>query len=134
MIYLLIAGTYTPFCLVALPAGVGAPLLAFVVAMAMVGVGLKVFAFERTGLWSYSLYPAMGWTMFLVGPDLIQSLSGTQLTLIIGGGLAYSIGIPVLVAKRPDPLPTVFGYHEIWHALTIAAAGAHFVAIRGVVA
>lgn len=133
MIYLLIAGTYTPFCLVALPADIGLPLFSFVVTMAIVGVLLKVFAFERARFWSYALYPAMGWAMFLAGPALIQNLSGAQLALIVGGGVAYTVGIPVLLMQRPDPRPTVFGYHEIWHLLTIVAAGMHFVAIRGVV-
>jgi hemolysin III len=134
MIYLLIAGTYTPFCLVAMPAEIGLPILAFVLLMAAVGIGLKVFAFDRARVWSYALYPAMGWAMVLAVPTMMSHLSAFDLTLIAAGAGAYALGIPVLWTKRPNPVPHVFGYHEIWHACTVVAAGLHFVAIRGVLA
>jgi hemolysin III len=134
MIYLLIAGTYTPFCLVAMPAETGLPILAFVMLMAIVGIGLKLFAFDRARLWSYALYPAMGWAMVLAAPTMLDHLSVAELALIAAGAGAYLLGIPVLWTKRPDPVPHVFGYHEIWHLCTIVASVIHFVAIRGVLA
>ena len=67
-------------------------------------------------------------------PALIDSLTATQLGLIVAGGVAYTVGFPVLVVRRPNPWPTTFGYHEIWHLLTVVAASLHFVAVADVLA
>ncbi len=67
-------------------------------------------------------------------PVLADNLSDLQLGLIVAGGLAYTIGFPVLLIKRPNPWPTVFGYHEVWHSFTVIAAGLHFVAVSSVLA
>jgi hemolysin III len=132
MIYLLIAGTYAPFCLVALPPGIGTPLFTFVIALALTGIGLKVFAFDRARWWSYALYPTMSVVIVLAGPTLVRQLSATSLALVVGGTITYALGMTVLLTRRPDPWPARFGYHEVWHALTIVAAALHFVAIRSV--
>lgn len=134
MIYVLIVGTYTPVCLVVLPHSIGVPFLGFVVAFAAIGIVLKIFAFKRAERVSYALYPILGWASLLVAPALAGELSGLQVALIIGGGVAYSIGFPVLLVKRPNPWPDHFGYHEVWHVLTIVAAGMHFVAIQDLLA
>ncbi len=133
MIFLLIAGTYTPLCLVTLPPAWGLPVLAAVGATAVVGVVLKLVAFERTSRFSYALYPIMGWAIVVATPALIDHLAPHQLALIAGGGVAYTVGVVVLVRRRPDPLPLVFGYHEVWHAFTIVAAALHFAAIADLV-
>jgi hemolysin III len=132
MIYLLIVGTYTPFCLVVLSPAWGLPFLGLIVAVSIVGIVLKFVAFDRAERVSYALYPILGWASVIVAPALASRLSFSQIALIVGGGLAYSIGLPVLLAKRPNPWPDRFGYHEIWHVLTIVAAALHFVAIRDV--
>lgn len=129
MIYLLIAGTYVPLCLVVLPPAWGVPLLVVVGAAAVVGVVLKLVAFGRLRWLSYSLYPIMGWSAVAVAPALWKHLATGQLLLVIGGGLAYTVGLPVFALRRPNPWPTVFGYHEIWHAFTVLAAGLHFAAV-----
>lgn len=134
MIYVLIVGTYTPVCLVVLPPRLGVPFFTFVVAVAAVGIVLKVVAFKRAERVSYALYPVLGWASLIVAPALARQLSGTQIALIVGGGLTYTIGFPVLLAKRPNPWPDRFGYHEVWHTLTIVAAGLHFVAIQDLLA
>ncbi len=67
-------------------------------------------------------------------PALVDSLTGLQFGLIVAGGLAYTIGFPVLVTRRPDPWPTTFGYHEVWHLLTVVAAALHFAAVANVLA
>lgn len=134
MIYLLIAGTYVPLCLVALPRSWGIPILAVVGAMALIGVVMKLTAFHRIQWVSYSLYPVMGWTAVVAAPALVQHLTGAQLALILAGGLAYTAGFPVLLVRRPDPWPTTFGYHEVWHLCVVVAAGLHFAAIVNVVA
>ena len=134
MIYLLIAGTYVPLCLVALPPEWGIPMLAVVGSLALTGMVLKLVWFHGARKVSYSLYLVMGWVAIIAAPVLIDSLTGLQLGLIVAGGLAYTIGFPVLVLRRPDPWPTVFGYHEVWHLLTVLAAALHFAAVVDVVA
>ena len=134
MIYVLIAGTYVPICLVVLPPAWGIPMLVVVGLCAVTGMVLKLAWFGRVNWLSYSLYPIMGWAAVIVSPVLITHLTGLQLGLIVAGGLAYTIGFPVLLAKRPDPWPTVFGYHEVWHLLTVVAAVLHFAAVTNVLA
>jgi hemolysin III len=134
MIYLLIAGTYVPICLVALPRAWGISLLAVVGAMGLTGIILKLVAFQRFQWVSYALYPLMGWAAVVAAPALASNLTSLQLGLIIAGGVAYSLGFPVLVLRRPDPWPKVFGYHEIWHGFTVVAAMLHFGAVALLVA
>lgn len=134
MIYLLIAGTYVPLCLVALPPSWGIPMLAIVGTLAAVGMVLKLAFFHGARYVSYALYIVMGWVAIVATPALIDSLTATQLGLIVAGGVAYTVGFPVLVVRRPNPWPTTFGYHEIWHLLTVVAASLHFVAVADVLA
>jgi hemolysin III len=134
MIYLLIAGTYVPLCLVALPPSWGIPMLAIVGTLAAVGMVLKLAFFHGARYVSYALYIVMGWVAIVATPALIESLTATQLGLIVAGGVAYTVGFPVLVVRRPNPWPTTFGYHEIWHLLTVVAASLHFVAVADVLA
>ena len=96
----------------------------------MVGVVLKLGVLSRRVRYgSYSLYLVMGWVAVIAGPALVRNLSPLQLGLMIAGGLAYTIGFPVLVRRRPDPWPTTFGYHEVWHLLVVVAAALHFAAV-----
>jgi len=134
MIYLLIAGTYAPICLVVLPPAWGIPVLAIVTAMAAFGMWLKLLAFGRLPRVSYGLYPVMGWVVIAVVPALARHLSPVELGLLLGGGLAYLAGTPILLARRPDPWPSHFGYHEVWHLMTVVAASLHFAAVSTVVA
>jgi hemolysin III len=134
MIYILIAGTYVPLCLVALPPQWGIPMLVIVGSGALLGVVLKLTAFHSARYVSYALYPLLGWAAVIAFPVLADHLTGLQLSLVVLGGLAYTIGIPVLFVRRPDPWPRHFGYHEIWHAFTVIAAGLHFAAVSDVVA
>jgi hemolysin III len=133
MIYLLIAGSYTPVCLVALPRSWGIPMLVVVVTGAVVGMVLKLAAFSGAGRYASLLYPVLGWVVVPSGPVLIKMISPAQLALFVLGGLAYTIGFPVLVFRRPDPWPSTFGYHEVWHACTIVAAVFHFAGIATLV-
>ena len=133
MIYLLIAGTYVPLCLVALPREWGIPLLAVVGSCAVVGVILKVTAFDRAQWVSMSLYPIMGWAAVAAAPALLQHLTPIELGLVIAGGVAYTVGMPVLFSRRPNPWPRSFGYHEVWHTFTVVAAALHFAAVAAVV-
>lgn len=135
MIYLLIAGTYVPFCLLVLPPAWGIPLLAVLAAGAVTGMVLKLAAFDRgAGKWASALYLVMGWAAIVAAPVLVDRTTGLQMALVVAGGIAYTAGFPVLVARRPDPWPATFGYHEVWHAFTVVAAGLHFAAVTAVVA
>jgi hemolysin III len=134
MIYVLIAGTYVPICLVVLPPAWGIPMLVIVGLCAATGMVLKLACFGRVNWLSYSLYPIMGWAAIIAAPALVTHLTGLQLALIVAGGLAYTIGFPVLLVKRPDPWPSVFGYHEVWHLLTVVAAVLHVAAVSNVLA
>lgn len=134
MIYLLIAGTYAPICLVAMPKVWGVPMMSVVGGLGLLGVVLKVVAFERLQWVSYALYPTMGWVAVIAGPVMADHLTLLQFGLLVAGGLAYTVGFPILLLRRPDPWPTVFGYHEIWHGCTVLAAALHFGAVALVVA
>ena len=134
MIFVLIAGSYTPICLLGLPTAWGVPILCVVWTGAVTGVVLKQVAFERMKWLEYALYPILGWIVVVATPALIDGLTATELTLLFAGGLLYTVGIPVLVREKPDPWPNTFGYHEIWHTFTVAAAGCHFATIALLVA
>jgi hemolysin III len=133
-IYLLIAGTYTPICLLALPAGWGLPVLAVVWVGAIVGAVLKLVAFDRAGPAGWALYLVLGWTALMAAPALVQHLGATELALIVAGGIIYTAGSIVLAVGRPNPAPAVFGYHEVWHSCTVLASVCHFVAVALVIA
>lgn len=128
-IFVLIAGTYAPVCLVGLPRAWGIPLLAVVGAGAVIGIVCKQFGVARVRVVEHALYPLLGWAALAVAPVLARHLSGPELALLVAGGVLYTAGIPVLVRGRPDPWPRTFGYHEIWHACTVAAGACHFAAV-----
>jgi hemolysin III len=130
MIFVLIAGTYTPICLLAMPTAWGIPILCVAWSGAVLGIVLKQFAFDRLKILEYSLYPILGWIVVIAMPVLWNRLTTTELVLLMAGGLLYTVGIPVLVKERPDPWPRTFGYHEIWHTFTIAAGLCHFMTIE----
>lgn len=129
MIFVLIAGSYTPICLLGLPASWGIPLLCVVWVGAVGGIVLKQLAFERLRILEYALYPILGWLLVIAAPQLIDNMSATALALLLVGGVLYTVGIPVLARGRPNPWPRTFGYHEIWHTFTVAAGACHFVTI-----
>jgi hemolysin III len=134
MIYVLIAGTYVPVCLVAVPPAWGIPVLSVVGAGALVGVVLKLVAFHSVRWAGALLYPVLGWAALAIAPVLAMHLSAGQLALVAGGGVAYTVGFPVLLMRRPNPWPRRFGYHEIWHTFTVVAAVMHFAAVATLVA
>jgi len=123
-IFLLIAGTYTPFCLL-LPAATGEPLLAIVWGGAAAGILQSVFWVRAPKPLIAVLYVLLGWVVLPVLPALLGALGWGAIALLGGGGAAYTVGAVVYATRRPDPFPRVFGYHEVFHALVIAAAACH---------
>lgn len=132
-IYLLIAGSYTPLCLVALPRAWGIFLLVLVWAAAITGVVLKLVRFDSCHRVGGILYIAMGWAAVLATPALVRSLDGSTLALLAGGGVLYTVGAIVLATRFPNPFPRVFGYHEVWHLMVVVAGVLHYAAIHDVV-
>jgi hemolysin III len=133
MIYVLIAATYTPFCLVAFPGSWGYGLLVAVWVGAGTGVVLKLVSLERLAKTSAALYVVLGWLAALAIPVMYTHLSRVTFVLLVTGGLLYTAGATILAAGRPNPRPGVFGYHEIFHALGVAAGACHYVAVLLVV-
>jgi hemolysin III len=129
-IFLLIAGTYTPFCLL-LPRAQGTPLLAVVWGGAAAGVLQSVLWVRAPKPLVATLYVVLGWVIIPVLPTLRVTLGPSGLALLAGGGALYTLGAVVYASRRPDPFPRVFGYHEVFHALVIAAAVCHFLVAAG---
>ena len=129
MIFLLIAGTYTPVGLLVLQGRLGTVVLAVVWGGAIAGIVLEL-AWAGAPRWlGGTVYLALGWVAVVAMPQLFARLGVTGGMLIVAGGLVYSAGAAVYALRRPDPVPAVFGYHEVFHLLVIAGVAAHFLAI-----
>jgi hemolysin III len=129
MIFVFIAGTYTPFCALLLAPGKATVLLAIVWAGALGGVAMKL-AWPHGPRWvSAPLYLGLGWVAVAVLPDLLHRGGVAAFVLLVVGGLTYSVGAVFYALRRPNPWPTVFGHHEFFHACTLVAAICHHVAI-----
>lgn len=133
MIFFLIAGTYTPIALLALEPSRSASVLWTMWSAAAAGVVLKL-AWTAPPKWASScVYVAMGCLGAFCLPEVAASLGLAATLLIVAGGAIYVLGAAVYALQRPDPLPAVFGYHEIFHALVVVAAGLHYVAVAAYV-
>ena len=128
MIFVLIAGTYTPMCLVAVHGTGSTVVLGLVWVGAAVGIITKLYRVDLHVL-SGIMYVGMGWLAIFVLPALARALSNVGLGLVITGGALYTLGALVLATHRPNPWPKTFGYHEVWHAFTIVAAACLYAAI-----
>jgi hemolysin III len=131
-IFLLIAGTYTPFCLLLGP-GTGHGLLALVWIAAAAGIGVVLLWKSVPKPLRAGLYVLLGWFILPVIPRLHQAVGTRALALLMVGGACYTVGAVIYGARRPDPFPRVFGFHEIFHLLVIAAAACHFVVVEAAV-
>jgi hemolysin III len=129
MIFLLIAGTYTAFGALALRGLWRLLVLAVVWTGALVGITIKLFKIDRLSPVASALYMALGWTGVIALPQVLSDLGALPVVLIVAGGLMYTVGAVVLLRRRPDPNPHVFGYHEVWHALVVAASTCHYAAV-----
>ncbi|MDX3099013.1 hemolysin III family protein [Streptomyces sp. ME01-24h] len=128
-IFLIIAGTYTPLAVLLLPAGQQLVLLAVVWAGAVAGIAFRML-WIGAPRWLYTpCYLVLGWVAVFYLPDFAHTGGTAVVVLVVGGGLLYTAGAVVYGLKRPDPSPAWFGFHEVFHALTIAAFTAHYTAI-----
>lgn len=129
MIYVLIAGTYTPFALLVLDGGLARAILITVWSGAAIGIALKMLWPDTPKWLTAAVYVALGWVAIAAFPQLAGELGVLGMSLIAGGGVLYTAGAVVYALRRPDPAPAVFGYHEIFHVLVIAAAVLQYVAV-----
>jgi hemolysin III len=133
MIFVLIAGTYTPFALLALDGKLATAILIVVWSGALAGVVLQLIWVDAPRALSAIVYIAMGWVALAAYPQMIDKVGITGTALITAGGILYSVGAIIYATKRPNPAPKVFGYHEIFHALVIAAAALHYAVVALIV-
>jgi hemolysin III len=129
MIFVLIAGTYTPVGLLVLQGRLATVVLAVVWGGAAAGIVLELVWTKAPRWLGGTVYLALGWVAVVAMPQLFARLGITGGLLIVAGGLVYSAGAAVYALRRPDPVPAVFGYHEVFHLLVIAGVAAHFLAI-----
>jgi hemolysin III len=129
MIFVFIAGTYTPIAALTLPHRAAAAVLVAVWTGALIGVLLQA-AWPTAPRWlSAPCYIALGWVAVFVMPDLLRDAGVAAFVLILAGGLVYTLGGLVYALKRPNPYPGVLGFHEVFHLCTLVAALCHYVAI-----
>jgi hemolysin III len=129
MIFVLIAGTYTPFALLVLHGGLAKAILIVVWAGAALGAVLNLVWVSAPKPVTAAVYVALGWVAIAAMPELARAIGAVGLGLIVLGGVLYTAGAVIYALQKPNPVPGVFGYHEVFHALVLAAAAAHFAAV-----
>ena len=129
MIFLLIAGTYTPFAVLVLSEPLGAVVLVLIWTGAAGGIVLSLLWPDAPKGVSAAVYVTLGWVAIIAMPQMLDRLGVLGVLGVIVGGILYTAGAIVYARKRPDPVPTVFGYHEIFHVLVVVAAALHFAVI-----
>jgi hemolysin III len=126
-IFVLIAGTYTPVCLVTLRGEWGWSVLGVVWGLALVGTTLKLF-FAHLPRWlSTAFYVGMGWIAVIAIVPLVQSLPVSGMMWLVSGGVLYTLGAVIYAIKWPNPMAPVFGFHEVFHVFVLAGSLTHFV-------
>ena len=126
MIFALIAGTFTPLALLAMTMRWGIVVLVVAWTCAAVGIGFSLLRYEIVDRHEGLFYVGFGWLLVLALPAAFHTLTVAELVCLFAGGVLYTVGAVGFVNERPDPRPLTFGYHEVWHVMTVAAAGCHF--------
>src|ERR1700751_703403 len=129
MIFVLIAGSYTPFGLLVLHGTVAAAMLITAWSAALAGAVFKLIWIDVPGWLGAATYISIGWIAVIALPDLLDRLGIGAVAMLMLGGILYSVGGVIYARKRPDPLPRVFGYHELFHLLVIAAAALQYAVV-----
>jgi hemolysin III len=131
-IFLLIAGTYTPFCINAFTGFWKWGMLSIVWSLAIIGIVVKIFYIRAPRWVNAGIYVLMGWISVLAAGQMLAALPVWVFTWLIVGGVIYTLGAVVYATKIFNFKPGVFGFHEVWHIFVLLAAAAHFVAVMGV--
>jgi hemolysin III len=129
MIFVLIAGSYTPFALLVLDGTLATVILLIAWIGAALGIVLKLLWIGAPNWLSTAVYVALGSVSVVTVPALTASLGVVGIALVAAGGVLYSIGAVVYASQRPDPVPTVFGYHEIFHVLVVVGAALQYAVV-----
>ena len=129
MIFFLIAGTYTPFALLVLEGTLATAILVAVWGGAVSGIALNLVWSDAPKWVTALIYIVLGWVAIAVFPELTSQLGWTATALVGAGGVLYTFGAIVYALNRPDPVPSVFGYHEVFHVLVIAAAALQYAVV-----
>jgi hemolysin III len=129
MIFVLIAGTYTPFSVLVLQGTLGMVILIAVWCAALAGAVFKLVWIDAPGWLGATAYILIGWIAVIAIPELVDGLGIPAVAALAFGGILYSAGGVIHARKRPDPAPSVFGYHELFHSLVIAAAGMQYAVV-----
>lgn len=129
MIFVLIAGSYTPFALLVLHGALGTAILIAVWSGALLGAVFKLVWIDAPGWLIAATYVAIGWIAVVALPQLVDRLGIAAVAALALGGVLYSAGAVIYARKRPDPAPTVFGYHEVFHLLVIVAAALQYAVV-----
>jgi hemolysin III len=129
MIFVLIAGTYTPFAVLVLDEPLNVVVFAGVWVGAAAGIVFTLLWSDAPKWLTAAAYVALGWFSIVAMPEITKRAGPGALALLAAGGLAYTAGAVVYARRRPDPRPATFGYHEIFHVLVVFAAAAHFAAV-----
>jgi hemolysin III len=131
-IFLLIAGTYTPFCINAFTGFWKWGMLSIVWSLALIGILVKIFYIGAPRWVNAGIYVLMGWLSVTAAGQMLTALPAWVFTWMIIGGVIYTLGAIVYATKMFNFVPGVFGFHEVWHIFVLLAAAAHFVAVLGV--
>jgi hemolysin III len=131
-IYLMIAGCFTPICLLGLPGNTGMKLLSLIWIVGFIGIIQSIFFVNISKMFSAILYLVMGYMIVPYFSELSAHIGYAKLSLLIGGGIAYSIGAISYGLKRPVFKPLVFGYHEFFHIMVSVGAILHFILIYSI--
>lgn len=128
-IFLMIAGTFTPFCMLLVKGSLGARILGLVWALALLGIATKLL-FPALPKWTTVLTAVvMGWLGLAIAEPVYDALHLRGLVWLVGGGVVFTIGALIFGLERPNPVPGKFGFHEIWHCCVVAGAAAHYFAV-----
>jgi len=133
MIFCFIAASYTPFALLVLDGTLALVLLVIVWSGAVAGIVMKFVWLDAPDWLATLVYVLLAWTTAAAGPALYSALGPLRTALLVVGGVLYTVGGVIYARQRPNPIPAVFGYHEIFHVLVFLAAAAHFAVIAGMV-
>jgi hemolysin III len=131
-IFLLIAGTYTPFCINAFTGFWKWGMLSIVWSLALIGIGVKIFYIGAPRWVNAGIYVLMGWLSVTAAGQMLTALPTWVFAWMVAGGVIYTLGAIVYTTKIFNFKPGVFGFHEVWHIFVLLAAAAHFVAVLGV--
>ena len=129
MIFVFIAGTYTPFSVLLLPHTTAIVILSIVWGGAILGVGMKLITPNAPRWLSAPIYVALGWVAIFVLPEIVRGGGTAALVLLLAGGILYTLGAVLYALRWPNPWPKTFGHHEFFHACTLLAALCHQVAL-----